>query len=73
MNFFRSEEHLRKWEGFEKREGGTISLYSVMELFSSPYCKNRSRLDYVSHMSEYLADFVGRLDKLPDAGDHWRM
>jgi len=73
MNFFRSEEHLRRWEGFENREGGTISLDSVMELFSAPYCKNRSTPDYVSHMSEYLAEYVGRLAKLPDAGDHWRM
>ena len=74
MNFFRSEEHLRKWEGFEeKRKGGIISLGSLMELFSSSYFRNRGRPDYVSHMSEYMAEFLGKLDTLPDAGDHWRM
>jgi len=74
MNFFRSEEHLRKWEGFqEKRRGGIISLNSLMKLFSAPYFKNRGRPDYVAHMSEYMADFLGQLDELPDAGDHWRM
>ena len=74
MNFFRSEEHLRKWEGFEeKRKGGIISLGSLMEIFSSSYFRNRGRPDYVSHMSEYMAEFLGKLDTLPDAGDHWRM
>jgi len=74
MNFFRSEEHLRKWEGFEeKRKGGTIPLSSLMELFSAPYFRNRGRPDYVSQMSEYMAEFLGKLDTLPGAGDHWRM
>jgi hypothetical protein len=74
MNFFRSEEDLRRWEGFqEKRKGGIISLRSLMELFSAPYFKNRRRPDYVSRMREYMADFLGRLDQLPEAGDHWRM
>jgi hypothetical protein len=74
MNFFRSEEHLRRWEGFqEKREGGIISLNSLMELFSASYFRNRGRPDYVSHMSEYMAESFGKLDTLPDAGDHWRM
>jgi hypothetical protein len=74
MNFFRSEEHLRKWEGFqEKRKGGIISLGSLMQLFSGPYFTNRSRPDYVSHMSEYMAEMLATLEKLPEAGDHWRM
>jgi hypothetical protein len=74
MLFFRSEEHLRRWEGFqEKRKGGIISLDSLMQLFSGPYFTNRSKPDYVSHMGEYMADMLATLDKLPDAGDHWRM
>jgi len=74
MNFFRSEDHLRKWEGFqEKRKGGIISLASLMQLFSGPYFTNRSRPDYVSHMGEYLADMLVSLERIPEAGDHWRM
>jgi hypothetical protein len=74
MNFFRSEEHLRRWEGFqEKRKGGIISLNSLMALFSSAYFKNRRRPDYVSHMSEYLAEMLVTLDTLENAGGHWRM
>jgi len=74
MNFFRSEEHLRRWEGYkEKKKGGKISLDSLMELFQLPYMRNRGKPDYVSHFSEYMAGLVGELDNLPDAGDFWKL
>ncbi len=74
MNFFRSEEHLRRWEGYkEKKKGGKIPLDSLMQLFGLPYVTNRGRPDYISHFSEYMADLVGELDKLPDAGDYWKL
>lgn len=74
MNFFRSEDHLHKWEGYQvKKAGGTIALDSLMQLFSRPYFTNRSGPDWVSRMSEYLADMMSTLDKLQNAGDHWRM
>jgi hypothetical protein len=74
MNFFRSEEHLRRWEGYqEKKKGGKISLDSLMQLFQLPYMRNRGKPDYMSHFSEYMADLVGQLDKLPDAGDFWKL
>ena len=74
MNFFRSEEHLRRWEGYkEKMEGGKISLDSLMQLFQLPYMKNRGGPDYMSHFSEYMAGLVGELDKLPDVGDYWKL
>jgi hypothetical protein len=74
MNFFRSEEHLRKWEGFrEKKKGGIISLEDLMRLFSGPYFKNRRNPEYFSNMGQYLADMIARLDTLKEAGDYWRM
>ena len=74
MNFFRSEEHLRRWEGYqEKKKGGMISLDSLMQLFQLPYMRNRGKPDYISHFSEYMAGLVGELDKLPDAGDFWKL
>ncbi len=74
MNFFRSEEHLRRWEGYqEKKKGGQISLDSLMQLFGLPYVTNRGKPDYVSHMIEYMAGLVGELDNLPDAGDFWKL
>ncbi len=74
MNFFRSEEHLRNWEGYEeKKKGGIISLESLMQLFSGPYFTNRGKPDYFSHMGKYLTDMVGSLESLEDAGDFSQM
>jgi hypothetical protein len=74
MNFFRSEDHLRKWEGFqEKRKGGIISLTDLMRLFSGPYFTNRRNPDYFSHMGEYVVEMMKGLDALKSAGSYWRM
>jgi hypothetical protein len=74
MLFFRSEEHLRKWEVFhEKRKGGIIALSDLMRLFSGPYFTNRNRPDYVSHMGEYMADMLSTLETLENAGAYWRL
>jgi hypothetical protein len=72
MNFFRSEEHLRKWEGF-KGEGGIISLESLMQVFSGSFMKNRMGGDWVSRSSEYLTEMMETLDKLQGAGKYWRL
>lgn len=74
MNFFRSEEHLRRWEGFaEKKKGGIIALNSLMRLFSGPYFMNRRKPDYFSHMGQYLTEMIASLDTLENAGAFWRM
>jgi len=74
MNFFRSEEHLRNWEGFqEKKKGGIIAPNTLMKLFSGPYFTNRRKPDYFSHMGEYTADMISTLDSLENAGGYWRM
>ena len=74
MNFFRSEEHLRRWEGYEeKKKGGKISLDSLMQLFQLPYMRNRGKPDYISHFSEYMAGLVDELDKLQDVGNFWKL
>ena len=72
MNFFRSEEHLRKWEGF-KGENGIMSLESLMQLFSCSYAKNRMGPDWVSHSSEYMAEMIETLDKLQGVGNYLRL
>jgi len=74
MNFFRSEEHLRNWEGYqEKKKGGIIALDTLMKFFSGPYFTNRRKPDYFSHMSEYTVDMISKLDTLENAGVYWRM
>ena len=74
MNFFRSEEHLRNWEGFqEKKKGGIIALSDLMRLFSGPYFMNRRDPNYFSHMGEYATDMIATLDSLENVGAYWRL
>ena len=74
MNFFRSEEHLRNWDGFqEKKKGGIIALSSLMRLFSGPYFTKRRQTDYFSHMGTYLFEMISSLATIENAGSYWRM
>ena len=74
MHFFRSEEHLSKWEGFnEKKRGGIIALTDLMRLFAGPYFTKRREPDYFSHIGDYLVDMIATLDSLKNAGTYWRM
>jgi hypothetical protein len=74
MHFFRSEEHLSKWEGFnEQKRGGIIALSDLMKLFSGPYFAKRMEPDYFTRRGDYLAEMVSTLDSLTNAGTYWRM
>lgn len=74
MNFFRSEEHLNRWDGLKKNgKEGIIELETLMKLFSGPYFQKRREPDYFSHMGEYLADMISSLDDMKHAGNFWRM
>lgn len=74
MNFFRSEEHLRNWEGYsEGKKGGTIALDSLMILFSGPYFQRRMEPDYFSHYGEYMEGMMAALSELKNAGAFWRL
>lgn len=74
MNFFRSEEHLRRWEGFSPdKEGGIIALGSLMWLFTGPYFQGRRDPDYFSHYGDYMAGMMKKLDNLGQAGDFWKL
>jgi hypothetical protein len=74
MNFFRSEEHLRSWKGFqEDKKEGIIALSDAMRLFSGPYFTKRREPDYFSHMAKYAADIVAIQDTLESAGSYWRL
>jgi hypothetical protein len=74
MNFFRSEEHLCKWEGFkEDGKDGIITLSDAMRLFCSPFFTRRGEPDYFSHMASYSADMLTIMDSLENAGSYWRL
>ena len=74
MNFFRSEEHLRNWKGFqEQKKEGIIALRDSMHLFSRRYMKNRRDPNYFSNMGEYMSDVIETLDSLENAGSYWQL
>jgi hypothetical protein len=74
MNFFRSEEHLRIWPGFEPAAiDGVIALTDLIQFFSGRYFKKRMEPDYFSHIREYEAEMIAGLEQLKDAGAYWRL
>jgi hypothetical protein len=74
MNFFRSEDHLSKWEGFqEDKKEGIIALSDAMRLFSGPFFTKRREPDYLSHMARYVAEIIAIQDTLEHAGSYWRL
>jgi hypothetical protein len=74
MNFFRSEEHLRNWDGFSNRkEGGIIAIDALMWLFSGPYFTKRLEPDYMSHYGDYMEQMLSSLDQLKNAGSFWQI
>ena len=74
MNFFRSEEHLRNWDGFEeKKKGGIIALNDLMHLFSGPLFTQRREPNYYSNMKKYTLDFGETSQRIVNAGSYWRL
>jgi hypothetical protein len=72
MQYFRSEEHLRKWAGYSPdKEGGIISLPDVVKAFSVDLFRRRMDADYVSHYQEYAAGFVAKLQEIGKRGPYW--
>ena len=72
MHYFRSEEHLRNWAGFdEEKEGGIISLADLVSWFSIDLFRRRLDPDYVSHFAEYGDGFMKKLLEIGKRGDYW--
>lgn len=71
MNLFRSEEHIRRWSGFQAgTEQGIVPLSEMMKAFSGSLFKRRSDPDYVSNYRKYAAEFVGAVQGM---GDFWKL
>ncbi len=68
MNLFRSEEHARRWSGYD--EAMASSLLPVAEwadIFSNPFFRERGRPDYLSwtRSEEGAAAFTELRARLP--------
>ena len=72
MNFFRSEEHIRKWAQFDSRnEEGIISLNDLVKIFSGELFRRRLDLDFFSRMEEYRKERPGILRAIGKTGPFW--
>ena len=72
MNFFRSEEHIRKWAPFDPgKEEGIISLNDLVKIFSGELFRRRLDPDFFSHSEEYRKERVGMLKEIGRTGPFW--
>lgn len=73
MHFFRSEEHLRNWAGYDAdTEDGIITLPDLMKLFSAEMFRRRLDPDYVTTREEkYRASFLELLIEMGKTGPYW--
>ena len=73
MNLFRSEEHVRNWEGFEAgTEEGIIALADLVTLFSGNYFRRRMDPDWVSRSGEYAFEMVATMQQIGKTGPFWQ-
>jgi hypothetical protein len=72
MNFFRSEEHVRKWAQFEIRnEEGMIALLDLVKIFSGELFRQRLDLNYFSRREEYRKERPMILRAIGKTGSFW--
>jgi hypothetical protein len=73
MNLFRSEEHIRNWDGFDEgTEEGIIPLADLVTLFSGNYFRRRLDPDWVSRSREYALEMVATVQQIGKTGPFWQ-
>ena len=73
MNFFRSEEHVRKWARFEaETEDGIVPLKDLVKLFTGKSFDRRLDPDYVSRSREYAREMIATFIEIGKTGPFWR-
>lgn len=73
MNFFRSEDHIRRWAEFkEGTDEGIVPLYDLLKLFSGTYFRRRLDSDWVSRSREYSKEWIATLIEIGKTGQFWR-
>ena len=72
MNLFRSEEHARRWSGFNAGSGdGILRLDQAMAVMSTPRQRDRLNGRYVSSFPSYGAPFFARLREVTNDSPYW--
>jgi hypothetical protein len=72
MNLFRSEGHVRNWNGFTSNtEEGIVQLPDLLQIFSSNLFTRRLDPDYVSHYREYAKEFMAAMAEFGKTRPFW--
>ncbi len=49
MNLFRSEEHAKRWDGYDEAMAGALKpVAEWADIFSNPFFRQRGRSDYIT-------------------------
>lgn len=74
MNLFRSEEHIRNWNGYQPgTEGGIVALKDLVGLFSLDFMRRRLDPDYVSRRGEYVNGFLAAVAQVAKKNPFWAL
>ena len=72
MNLFRSEEHARRWSGFNPAAAaGLLSLADAMSVMSTPRHRDRLNGHFVSSAPGYAPAFFERLKTISRNDPFW--
>jgi len=72
MNLFRSEEHARRWTGFNaERTGGLLRLAQLSAIMSTRLMRERLNGHYVSSAAGYRREFLDRIREVTAADPFW--
>ena len=72
MNLFRSEEHIRNWQGYlPGTEGGVVALKDLVGLFSLDFMRRRLDEDYVSRSGGYVNGFLSAVAEVAKKTPFW--
>ncbi len=74
MNLFRSEEHIRKWNGFKPgTEEGIVELPALVKVFSGSLFTRRLDPDYVSNLQKYIGEFLAAVGEIGKVRRFWSL
>lgn len=72
MNFFRSEEHVKKWPHYDAvSEQSIMPVSDWAAVFSGPLFRKRLEPDYLSRMKDYAPEMLATLQRFGKTGDFW--
>ena len=73
MNLFRSEEHARNWEGFNKEaEAGLLPLETIMAMHLGPRHRDLLNGHYITNFKDYTLDYNERVKRATQDNPFWR-